>query len=109
MTNLPFLKLIGEHRGGDLEAHCSAHLRVLLESLALYGGAGTLDLKLKFTLNKFGQVEVAAKVASKPPRQEPKPSIFYLTDSGELSRRDPAQADIEDIPGVRRGPREASV
>lgn len=102
MTNMPFVKLVTEHRGGDLEARCSDKLTELLEGLRDYGGKGELNLKLKFKQNKYGQVEVDADVKAKIPEPDVKGSVFFLTEDGELTRRDPNQADIEDVPGVKR-------
>ena len=107
MTNLPFVQLITEHRNGDTEKAVSAKLLELIGALRAFGGKGRLTLDLNFSLTDYGMLEVKAEVKAKIPEEKLKPSAFYITPDGLLSRRDPNQTDLEDIDGVRRQPRGA--
>lgn len=108
MTNMPFMQLITEHRNGDTEKAVSEKLRELIDGLRAYGGKGKLTLDLAFQLTEYGMLEVKAEVKAKIPEEKLKPSAFYITADGLLSRRDPNQTDIEDMEGVRRQPRPSS-
>lgn len=102
MTNMPFVELLTVHRGGELEAACSEKLDEIGAAMRDHGGKASLTLKLDFKKTKHGHIEVDAKVTAKIPEPELRPSIFFMTEDGRFSRRDPSQTDIEDIPGVRR-------
>lgn len=102
MTNMPFSKLLTEFRGGELEESCSEKLAGIGEALRDLGGKASLTLKLDFKMTKHGHIEIDAKVTAKKPEPEIRPSIFFMTDDGVFTRRDPSQTDIEDLPGVRR-------
>ena len=103
MTNMPFATLVTDFRGGELERACSEKLDLIAEALRDNGGKASLTLKLDFKKTKHGHIEVDAKTTAKIPEPEIRPSIFFMTDDGRFTRRDPDQTDIEDIPGVRRG------
>ena len=102
MTNMPFVQLMTELRRGDVEAEASEKLRELCRAVAELGGKGRLTLSIDIQRTEHGHVEVKADVALKVPKRKAKAGIFYLTQDGALSRRDPGQTDIEDIPGVKR-------
>lgn len=102
MTNLIFTKFLGEYRNGDLEASLSEHLDAIGASLRDFEGGASLTLKLNFKRDKHGAISIVSKVDAKLPKPELRPALFYLTQDGGFSRRDPAQTDIEDVPGVRR-------
>ncbi|MBY0423056.1 MAG: hypothetical protein K2Q06_12190 [Parvularculaceae bacterium] len=102
MTNMPFVKMLTELRGGEIEALASARLAEALAALAERGGEATLTLKLKIKRTEHGHIEVKPDLAVKVPEPKLKTAIFWLTEDGRLSRRDPGQADIEDVPGVKR-------
>lgn len=106
MTNMPFVKMITEFRRGELEADLSARLVEVLEGLRDHGGAGEVSLALKIKRDKHGMVVVDAKVKSVVPRRAVGSSAYFMTADGELTRSDPNQTDIEDVPGVapRPGP-----
>lgn len=100
--NMAFARLITEHRGGDLELAASEKLRLIIAALREYGGKGELTVKLKLSLTPHGMIEIEPTITAKAPEPDLKPSVFYLTENGELSRRDPGQMDIEDVLGVKR-------
>lgn len=102
MTNMPFVKLVTEIRGGKLEEHLSEKVRQVLQGMQEHGGKGKLVLTLDFVPNKYGQVEVKGKVKAEVPDRAIAPGIYWLDDDASLVSRDPSQRDIEDIPGVAR-------
>lgn len=102
MTNMPFVKLVSEHRGGDLESACSEKMRAVIDAIREFGGKGELTLKLGFSMTEYGMLEVKADLKAKAPEPKLKSSAFFLTAEGDLVRHDPRQTDIEDMPGVKR-------
>lgn len=101
MTNLVFTKFLSEFRNGDLEAALSGHLDEIGQALRDFDGAAALTIKFGFKRDKHGAISITAKVDAKLPKAEVRPALFYLTEDNLFTRRDPAQADIEDYPGVR--------
>ena len=57
---------------------------------------GDLTLKLKFKVNKAGQLEVVPNLSIRKPDRALGTGIYFATDDGRLTRRDPHQMDIED-------------
>lgn len=102
MTNMPFVKLLAEMRGGQVEAQASEKLTEILEAINEYGGAGKLTLTFSFKTNKYGQVEVTGKVKSDKPERAIAPGFYWLDADAALVTRDPNQPDFEDLPGVSR-------
>ena len=108
MPNMPFAQMLTDFRGGELERACSDKLERIAEAMRDVGGKASLTVRLDFKKTKHGHIEIDAKAVAKIPEPEIRPSIFFMTDDGRFTRHDPNQADIEDLPGVRRGPRAAA-
>lgn len=102
LEELNFLELLQTFRRGELLHEGDEKLRELGEALVRIGGSGKLTLALDFKVNKAGQIEVQPALTIKKPTRTLGVGIYYATDDGALTRRDPNQADIEDIPGVSR-------
>lgn len=94
--NLNFMQFLQAFRRGEVLAEADQQLRELVEAIDRTGAGGTLTLKLAFKVNKAGQIEVDPQVAIKAPKRALGTGIFYATEDGGLSRRDPRQMDIED-------------
>lgn len=105
MTNMPFVKMLTELRGGEIEALASEKMREMLAAIAEHGGKGTLAVSFEVSRTEHGHIEVKPKVKMTKPEPAMRKGIFWMTEDGELTRRDPNQADIEDLPGVKRPPR----
>lgn len=93
---LNFLELIQSFRRGDLLSEGDTKLNELVEAIKRTGAGGELSLKLKFKVNKAGQIEVVPDLAIKKPTRSLGTGIYFANDDGRLSRRDPNQLDIED-------------
>ena len=90
---LNFLEFLQGFRRGDLLHEADTQLSELITAVTETGGSGELVLKLPFKVNKAGQLECLPVVAAKKPRRQLGTGIFYATDDGKLTRRDPNQAD----------------
>lgn len=93
---LNFLELIQSFRRGELLTEGDTKLSELIEAIRDTGGSGTLSLKLNFKTNKAGQLECVPDLSIKKPTRALGTGIFFATDDGRLTRRDPNQMDIED-------------
>lgn len=95
----PFGTFLQEHRKQGLHNEASEGLQELVSAVGEHKKQGTLTLTVTV---KPGEVDgtfvITDKVAVKAPEAERPASIFYSDDRGNLSRRDPRQAEI---PGVR--------
>lgn len=94
--DLNFLELIQGFRRGELLTEGDQKLQELIEAIGTTGGSGDLTLKLKFSTNKAGQLECNPALTIKKPTRALGTGIYFATDEGRLTRRDPNQMDIED-------------
>jgi hypothetical protein len=99
---LNFLELLQSLRRGELIAQADDKLTQVITAMRETGGNGTLTIKMPFKMNKAGQIECTPEVAAKIPTKPIGTGIFYASDDGKLSRRDPNQMDIEDEIDRRR-------
>lgn len=93
---LNFLELIQSFRRGELLTEGDQKLNELTEAIQNTGVGGDLTLKLKFKVNKAGQLEVVPNLSIRKPDRALGTGIYFATDDGRLTRRDPHQMDIED-------------
>lgn len=93
---LNFLEFMQTFRRGDLLNEANEQLEELIEAVQRTGGKGDLTLKLPFKVNEAGQIECLPVVTSKKPRRALGTGIYFATDEGRLTRRDPNQADMFD-------------
>lgn len=102
--DLNFLEFLQTFRRGELLAEADEQLSELVEAVQRTGGKGELTIKLPFKVNEAGQIECVPSVACKKPRRAMGRGIYFATDEGRLTRRDPAQVDMfEDDLESRRG------
>lgn len=66
------------------------------------GGKGEINLKLPFKINDAGQIECVPQVSMKRPRRPMGTGIYFATEDGQLTRRDPDQQDFIDDLEERR-------
>ena len=64
-----------------------------------------MTLLLPFKTNKAGQIECQPLIKIKKPRRAMGTGIFYASDDGRLTRRDPNQPDLLDELEMRREPK----
>lgn len=98
----PALDLIGDLRRGKTADDLTTHVHDLIAACLDTGKKGELVLKLTFEPDKDDEarMKVTDQIAVKKPTRTVKPSLFFLTDGGNLSRTDPHQ---DELPGT--GPR----
>lgn len=99
---LTFMEFLQGFRRGELVARADRLLNELMEAIGETGGKGSITLKLPFEVNKGGQIECEPKLEIKKPQPAMGTGIFFVTDEGRLTRRDPAQIDMLDELEERR-------
>lgn len=99
MTN--FVETLALIRDGQLVIQCTDELQDLITAVVEHNKAGTLNLKLKVEPNGDNAVTIISEVKTVVPKPGVGKAIFYADQGGNLSRRDPRQRDIDDIPGVK--------
>lgn len=101
-AELNFLEFIQSFRRGELLAEGDSLLNELVDAVKLTGGKGAITLVLPLAMNKAGQLECQPSMTVKKPRRAIGTGIYYATDDGRLSRRDPNQHEMFDELGNRR-------
>lgn len=99
---LGFLQLLQTFRRGSLVSVAEERLAELLTAVRETGGAGDLTIKLPVKVNKGGQIEIDPVVTIRKPRRALGTGIYFVTEDGRLSRRDPDQVDWVDDLSARR-------
>lgn len=97
-AELNFLEFIQSFRRGELLAEGDKCLNELIDAINLTGNSGSITITLPFKVNKAGQLECDPAVTLKKPRRPMGTGIYYATEDGRLSQRDPRQSDwVSDI------------
>lgn len=99
---LSFLEFINSFRRGELLSEADGLLAEVIGAMQATGGNGEITLKLPFKFNKAGQIECSPQITAKRPRREMGVGIYFATDDGRLTRRDPNQLDMLDEIEARR-------
>ena len=99
---LTFVEFMTSFRRGDLVSECDQMLGELVDAIHSVGGDGTLTITLPFKTNKAGQIECTPDIKMKKPRRAIGTGIFYASDDGKLTRKDPNQPDMIDELEQRR-------
>lgn len=86
----PFSAFVTEHRGGKFNAEITARLAEVVRRVAATDRKGTITVKLTVEKIGAGQIVVTDTVDHRPPR-DVTTSLWFYTDGGGLSRRDPNQ------------------
>ncbi|MET7412476.1 MULTISPECIES: hypothetical protein [Streptomyces] len=106
-TVRPFAAFLQEQSGGQLHDELSTRLHELIEAVRETGKAGAIALKIdvKPIAGTDGRtVTVTDTVTSKVPKTERPKSIFFVDDTGNLSRTDPRQPVITGLREVEPTP-----
>lgn len=94
--DLNFLEFLQTFRRGELLHAADVKLSELVEAISETQGGGTMTLKIKIKPNKAGQIEIVPDVSISKPTRALGTGIYFASDEGRLTRRDPNQMDIED-------------
>lgn len=92
----PFGAWLHEQRNGGLHAELGEHLADVTARVIDLQKAGEITLKVKIAPTGEGQnsVFISDEVKAKPP-EPPRPKALFFSDTkGNLSRRDPRQAEL---------------
>lgn len=100
--DLNFLAFIQSFRRGELIHEADALLTELVEAVRDTGSKGTLTVKIPLEMNKAGQIECVPQLELKKPRRPMGTGIYFASEEGRLTRRDPAQLDMMDELEPRR-------
>lgn len=99
---LSFLEFLQTFRRGELIAEADEQFGELMAAIRRTGGKGDITIKLPFKVNEAGQIECVPQLSTRKPRKPLGTGIYYVTDEGRLTRRDPSQDDFLDELDVRR-------
>lgn len=99
---LNFLEFLQGFRRGEILQSADDKLVELMTAIQQTAQGGSMTLKLAFKVNKGGQIEITPDLTMKKPTRALGTGIYFASDDGRLTRRDPNQRDIEEIPGVSR-------
>ena len=99
---LSFLEFLQSFRRGELIAEADEQFGELMEAIRRTGGKGAITIKLPFKVNEAGQIECVPQLSCQKPRKPLGTGIYYVTDEGRLTRRDPSQEDLFDELEARR-------
>jgi len=94
--DLNFLEFLQTFRRGELLTAGDDRLTELITAIEETGGKGALTLKISFSKNKAGQIEIVPDLSIKKPTRAIGTGIYFATEDMRLTRRDPNQMDIED-------------
>lgn len=100
--HINFLGFLQSFRRGELIREADDQLEELIRAVKDTGGKGEIVLKLPFKINDAGQIECLPAVTMKKPRRPMGTGIYFATDDGQLTRRDPDQEDFLDELDQRR-------
>lgn len=102
----PFAELLTILDHGSAHAEATRALHDLVAAVADTGKAGSMTLKisLKPVSGSRGQFLVSAVVQARPPQSDPGAAVFWADDSGNLTRSDPNQPEIEGLRVVEPKP-----
>lgn len=91
-----FMEFLTSFRRGQLMREADKVLRRITEAMMETGNDGEITIKLPLKFNKAGQIEIDPKITVKIPQTNLGTGIYFVDDDGRMTRRDPAQLDIED-------------
>lgn len=104
---LNFLEFLQSFRRGELLAAGDKLLEELIAAVKDTGGKGSITISLPFKLNDAGQIECVPSLSMKKPQRPMGTGIYFASEDGRLTRRDPTQHDLfaDDDDEPVRGPR----
>lgn len=95
----PFAAFLQEHRDGALHAKASDTLAEVVAAVQEHGKQGKVTIEVVVSPTKYDNaVEIVGTVKPKVPEAAPPAAMWYSDDEGNVSRRDPSQMSIDDVP-----------
>ncbi len=101
-----FVDVLQEMDHGKVAADLSDKLTELVAAVKTHGRKGSLSLKIDVDPRKQKQegfeiehLEVRVDIVLKAPDASHPASLFFVTAGANLTRRNPRQADLEDVTG----------
>jgi hypothetical protein len=101
----PFLDLLAELRRGRVNSELTEETHKLLAACTDTGKKGQITLTLTFEPDKDDdqRFRVTDAITVKTPKRNVKPSLFFLTGEGNLTRTDPNQETFDGLREVPTG------
>jgi hypothetical protein len=99
-----FVSLLAEMRNGAVVMDLNAKFNEMLTAVLDTGGKGELTIKIKAAPSKFGmggavlEVETEHECKMKKPELAVGKAFFFVSKEGALTRDDPAQAAMFELP-----------
>lgn len=91
-----FMDFLRAHRRGLTHDDLTDKLKELALAVMEEGRPGSMTITIALKPRAKGEgIDASVAINSKPPKEEPGSSIFFITPSGELVRDDPRQTDME--------------
>jgi hypothetical protein len=92
--NLPGLYSLCRLENGGILEDLDAHLSKVVGRAMTMQKKGTVSLAITLKPEGIKNMEIIAKVDSKPPKIEPSPTMLFATEKGQLLAHDPAQLEL---------------
>ena len=94
--NNTFVPVLNEIHNGHTVIELSEKLTALISKVRATNGSAELTLKIKLKPANGGQtIRLIPTVTAKAPKEPEIETIFYSTEAGTLSRKDPNQRELE--------------
>lgn len=91
------------HRDGGAVEDLADKVREVTNAVRATGKAGAVTLKIKIKPNK-STVFISDDITATVPKAAPEETLFFVTDEGALSRRDPYQPAMAELERVEDEP-----
>jgi len=103
---MSFISTIKDYRDGKLARELDESLTELVSEIEEHGKGGSLTLTLALKPNGEAAITASAKVSTKLPKRPIGDALFF-THAGNLSRKDPSQAEMFDEIAAARSKKDA--
>lgn len=97
MSERPFSDFLPTIRAGRTDSELADALRDLTRQCLETQKAGSLTLTIKLKPNGGSGLFVDAKLVAKAPEATQESTLFYATEDGDLTRRDPRQPTLSGL------------
>lgn len=93
---LHMLQLLQTFRRGEILQEGNDALQDVITAIRQFGGKGKLTLTLNFKMEKGDQISLTPDIKTEKPRRALSTGLYFATEDGGLTRRDPNQAGMFD-------------
>lgn len=94
-STMQFGTFLHQHRAAGLNNELTEELQRLVAAVVNQGKKGTLTLTIGVAPSEVdGAIVITDKVVTKTPEPDRDPSLFFSDAAGNISRRDPRQAEL---------------